>query len=122
MQFTSKTIDDKKILIVNFLGETKAESVARVALEYREYAAKKGCSIVLDFTEAVNKISVNEGLRLAKQYNGKAFEKLVKIPITIVANNFDYIFFKVIEQFVSNQGVQIKTFRQMNQAIAWLDC
>ncbi len=119
MNYTEEILSDKKIIIVRLSGDYNSDLVYNLAIKYRTMALEMGYCLICDTREGNNKMTLYDGLKALKIYEKKENRKLKKVPSSIIATGSQYIFFKVIEQFLVNAGGDFKVFKETDKAIEW---
>tara|TARA_B100000989_G_scaffold183947_1_gene138423 strand:- start:119 stop:499 length:381 start_codon:yes stop_codon:yes gene_type:complete len=119
MNYTEEILSEKKIIIFRFTGDYGVKLMDELGIKFRTRAFDLGYSLIIDITKGNSKITLNDGLKALKKYDKSEYKRLRKVPVAIVVNSNQYVFFKVIEQFVVNTKGDFKAFKEMDTAIDW---
>ena len=119
MNYTEEILSDQKLIIVRLTGDYDAKLMDKLAIKFRKQAMELGYCLICDISNGHNKITLNDGLKALKKYDKPEYKELKKVPVSVVARGPQYIFFKVVEQFLSNVGGDFKVFKEMDTAINW---
>ncbi|MEQ8881190.1 MAG: hypothetical protein RLQ12_16215 [Cyclobacteriaceae bacterium] len=119
MNYTEEILSEKKIIIFRFTGDYDVKLMNELGIRFRTRASELGYSLIIDITKGNNKITLNDGLKALKKYDKSEYKALKKVPVAIVVNSNQYVFFKVVEQFIVNAKGDFKAFKLMDTAIDW---
>ncbi|XOV94984.1 MAG: hypothetical protein ACFHWX_09795 [Bacteroidota bacterium] len=120
MNYTEEIIHEKKLIIIRLRGDFKAGFMDKLAIKYRKKALENGYSLLWDTREGRNFVSLTETLAMMKKYRKPENRDLfLKVYTSIVASGPQYVFFKVVEQFVSNERGDFKVFKDLEQALQY---
>ncbi len=121
MSHTEEILPDKKLIVVRMEGKFDMEIMNQLAIHYRSMALEKGFGLICDLRKGSNKISIIEALRAVRKYDKGEYRKLRKVPVGVVAEGTQYIFFKVVEQFIANANGEIRIFKDLENAIKYFE-
>ncbi len=119
MENKFEVLSDKKLIIGRLIGEFGVENLDSMGIKYRQMAYDLNYSLICDVTLSKINISLIDALRVIKKYDKSKNSHLKKVPVAIVAQGSMFVFFKVIEQFISNANGDLKVFKDLTIAINW---
>ena len=120
MHYTVKILHSRKLIAIKLKGDFNAEMMDKLAIKYRKMAMELGYALLWDTREGRNFVSLTEVLSILKKYRKAENQDLFQLVNTsIVTSGSQYVFFKVVEQFVSNERGTFKVFKDFEQALQY---
>jgi hypothetical protein len=120
MKYTSTIDNEKKIIMVRFVGPLTEEDLAPIVLNTRLEAKKLKYKIIFDFRDTNNHISTVDACNWIFDHYEKVDIDLKFIQTAHITNKKDKDFFQFVETVFLNRGAAIKLFEDENAAIKWL--
>lgn len=119
MTHTEEILSDKRVIVVRLTGDYDVKLMDELAIKFRTKALDLKYCLICDITKGHNKITLSDGLKSLKKYEKPEYKKLKGVPVAVVAKGSQYVFFKVIEQFLINANGDFKVFKDLETAVNW---
>ena len=113
------TIDhEKEVILVKVWGDLTVETVTELTTNAGAVAAKHGLVCFLfDMREATERATNMDAFSLAANPENRGMERQYKRAIVHKGRDESYAFFETVSV---NRGYRVKTFTDIDMALAWL--
>ena len=121
MEYKEEIYKKKRIIYVKTKGYLSKEELGPLTTLTRLKAKKLNCSLLFDFRESINNISIFEAYYWIKEFYDKIDKSLKYIPTVHIVNKDNEEFFNFVETAWSNRGCCVHNFRDKKEGLHWLE-